>query len=278
VEQCQGDVLDPATLDIACKEVGSIVHAAGLVSYWRPRADQVHQVNHKGTTNLLRAAKEAGVKRFLLTSSISTLGWVEDGETGDEDSCYNWGDLPYCSSKRAAEEQVLGAEGIEGLAVNPGIILGAGDINRNGGRMLLRARQEQNRIAPPGHTTLVNLSDAVAGHLLALDKGRAGERYILGGTMASFMEIFSRVAAVVEAPPPSRTARPWQLYLVGALQEIRAGILRREPSFTRDLARLCSRNRQYRSAKAIAELGYQPESIERGIEDCWRWYRDNGVC
>lgn len=279
VELCAGDVTDPDSLEPAAAGCEAVVHLAGVVSYWRPRRAMQEAVNVGGTRNVIEAAVAAGARRLLLTSSMATLGYVEGDGEGDEDTAYNWGpfDLGYMESKKAAEELVLGEDRIEGLAVNPGIVFGARDLHRNGGRMLIALSEGGPPAYPCGATTCANLRDVAAGHLLALDRGRAGRRYVLGGTTGSFGEIFEKVAAVVGQEPPRRMAGPGAMWLYGALSELGAAFRKAEPPATRALSVISSRNRRYSSARAVAELGYHPAPLEEGIAACLEWYRAEGV-
>ena len=277
VELAQGDVTRPESLEAACRDMDSVIHAAGIISYWSRRRAELQEVNVEGTRNLLRAANSAGVQRFLLTSSIAAVGWVAGEGEGDEDTPFNWEGVGYCETKAEAESLALGWEGLETLAVSPGIILGQGDVNQNGGRVLLQLQQGQLAAAPRGSTTVANLDDVVAGHLAALDRGTPGQTYILGGTTLSFLDFFGKVAGVIGATAPQRTANAALLNTVALAQEAAAAFSGKEPRLTRQLVALSTRNRTYSSAKAREALGYTPRPLAEGIEACWRWYRDKGL-
>lgn len=275
-----GDVTLPESLPPALEGVDCVVHLAGIVSYLRTPAARarLHRVFVDGTRNLLDAAATAGVKRFLLTSSIAALGWLPEDQVGDESTPWNWGplDIPYFAAKKGAEDLVLSETRMEALAVNPGIILGANDFQHNGARLLLQVASGAMPGAPPGATTLANLGDVARGHVAALDRGRAGNRYILGGTAISFLEMYRRIGQVVGREPPDRVLSPLVVRSAGTLQEALGQLRGREPAVTRALAEISIRNRRFRSDKATGELGYFPGPIETGIGECWRWLRDKG--
>lgn len=272
----QGDVTQPESLQISGCEV--VFHLAGVVSYWKPGRPRLDRVNVSGTANVLHAAVAAGVRRFVLTSSIATLGHVPGHDVGDEDSPFNWGpwNLGYQETKLAAERLVLAETRIDTLAVLPGIVFGARDAQQNGGRMLLQVTQGIPGV-PCGATTAANLDDVAAGHLLALERGRPGRRYVLGGTTGSFRDLFGRVAQVLGAPAPTRVLPEPILLANGLWQELRGRLSGQEPKYTRELARVTARNRQYSSDRAMRELGYAPRPLEIGIEACREWYRAEGL-
>jgi dihydroflavonol-4-reductase len=272
-ERVEGDILNPESLAGAVKGIEAVVHTAGMVSYWNPNSARQWQVNVEGTRTMLDAAVRGGVRRFLLTSSIAALGYVEDDGLGDEETAYNWGDLGvhYCDSKHRSEELVLAESRIETLAVNPGIVFGERDLRVSASRMLVQARNGGPTVAPPGRTTVCTARDMVSGHLAALDRGRTGERYVLGGHTLSFLELFQRIAKIVDGRAPTRVAPRGVLVAFGLFKEWGALLSGKEPDFTRQLAEMSSRNRQYSSAKAERELGFSASELAPCLERTWAW-------
>lgn len=277
-ELVAGDVTDIASLRAACDGIEAVVHAAGVVSYWKPRYPAVHHVNVEGTRFMLDAAADAGVKRFVLTSSIAALGWVHGDSVGDETTAWNWQgqDIAYMDTKFAAQQLVLAESRMETLAVNPGIVLGAGDVAENGLRMLLQIHDGSLPGVPPGRTTCCVLDDVVQGHLAALEKGRAQECYVLGGTTGSFRDIFGRMGTALGKQAPTRELPAWALHLVARGHVLKARFTQKEPRLTPALVRVTTRNRQYRSDKAMRELDYTPSPLESGIEAAWAWAKAEG--
>ena len=273
-----GDVTRPDTLPPALEGIDAVAHVAGIVTYLRTSAARrrLDSLFVGGTRNLLDAAANAGVRRFLLTSSIATLGWLPEGQVGDEDTPWNWEtlDIPYFKAKKGAEDLVLAETRMEGLAVNPGIAIGAGDLQFNALRMIQQVASGRIPGVPPGSTTLANLSDVAWGHVAALERGRPATRYVLGGTTSSFLDLYSRIGMVVGAPAPKKVLSPRILRIVATAQEFAGRLRSREPALTRALVEISIRNRRYTSARAERELGYTPRPIEHGIAACWNWFRD----
>lgn len=275
-ERLEGDVTRPETLRVSGCE--AVFHLAGVVSYWPRGRARMDRVNVDGTRAVLEAAVAAGVSRFVLTSSIAALGYVDGDGEGSEDTAFNWErfNLGYQETKRASEALVLAETRVETVSVLPGIVFGARDVHRNGGRMLLQVAKGIPGV-PCGATTAANLTDVAAGHLLALDKGRSGRRYVLGGTTASFASLFARVAKVLSKDPPGRVFGEGVLLANGLMSELVGMVSGTEPAFSRQLARVSTRNRRYSSDRAVQELGYAPGPLEIGIEACRAWYRAEGI-
>lgn len=279
VQKVAGDVTEPDSLAAAVAGVDAVVHTAGVVSYWRARREEQERVNVDGTRNLLQAVCAAGVPRFLITSSIATLGWVPEGEIGDEETAWNWDgmDIGYFETKRAAEQLVLAETRVQGLAVNPGIVFGTADIHFNAGRMFQQILAGGPPGVPPGHTTVATIADVVAGHLAALDRGRAGQRYVLGGHTLSFKELFGEIAAAMGRSAPQRELPAALVRLVGWGADLSSRVTGREPYMTPQLAAMVTRNRRYSSAKAIRELDYPVSPLRPCLESVYNWYVERGL-
>ena len=132
-------------------------------------------------------------------------------------------------------------------------------------------------MAPSGHTTVCTARDMVSGHVAALERGRDGERYILGGHTLSFLELFQRIAPIVGGKAPTRTASLQTLLGFGLVKDWGALLSGNEPDFTRQLAHMSSRNRQYRSDKAIRELDFSVSELEPCLERTWAWLSVRGL-
>lgn len=277
VEVAPGDITDPASVRAATDGVDAVVHAAGVVSYWARKADFQYAVNVDGTRYVLDAAADAGVRRVLFTSSIAALGSVDGGGEGSEDTPFNWGamGLAYMETKHAAQTMVLDDDRLETVAVLPAIAFGPGDLHDNGLRVLKQVALGKMRPLRTGGTTAANLSDIVAGHLAALDRGRNGRSYVLGGWTGSFHQLFTLAADVVGTTPPAYIAKSVVKAFSG-VQELRAWFSGVEPPITRALVEVAARNRRYSSARAEAELGYAPKPLREGMVEAMTWAKANG--
>ena len=273
-ELYEGDVTRPESLSGACEGIEAVIHAAGVVSYWKRGHARMHEVHVNGTRNLLEAASSAGVQRFVHTSSMACFGFVDGDGVGSEDTAYNWGPLNigYCDTKKAAEDLVLGWQDMPCVAVNPGVTLGEGDVNGNGLRLFTQLKAGKIRGIPPGATTLCDLRDVVAGHLAALETGQPGQRYHLGGHPLSWEEVFHRAAEVVDAPPPPRKVTRGQMMAFARLNLAWGTLTGTEPKITPQLVEMSSRNRQYDCSKAKKELGYTVSDLDESMNLIWDWH------
>ena len=275
IELAAGDLGDADTLAAALHGVEAVCHLAGRASYWPARAAEMREVNVHGTARLLDACAGAGVATLLYTSSIATLGSVPGAELGDETTPYDWHSLgiAYFDTKYEAERMVLGDPRVAAVVVNPGLVFGAGDLNGNALR-LVREVAAGVPGYPPGGTTAAILADVVSGHLAALDRGRAGQRYILGGHPLSFQELFAAIAEAVGVAAPRRRLAPWMLGMMALAHTGVSHLSGREPRLSLPTCRILTRNRRYRSAKAVAELGYAVSALATGLRACWEWHLD----
>jgi len=273
VEVFVGDLCEADSVRAAADGMEVVFHAAGLVAYSPRLRPQLEAVNVEGTRNVIDACVDAGVQRIVYSSTIGALGYVEGDGEGDENTAFNWNRrlLPYFDSKQRAENVVLGQNKVEAVALNPGIMIGAEDRNKNASMLLERVANDQVTSLLSGATTLATRQDIVDGHLRAMEKGRSGERYILGGTAISWDVLFERVAAVVGGTPPTRRLPQWVLFLAAYGDAFRVAISGGEPRWTHQFAEISRRNRKFSSNKAISELGYAPSPLESGLEACWSW-------
>ncbi|MBF8255893.1 MAG: nucleoside-diphosphate-sugar epimerase [Anaerolineales bacterium] len=197
-----GDILDPASLEPALRGVSLVFHAAAQSAYWR-RPQDVLQAAVDGTRNVVEAARRAGVRRVVLTSSVAALGVPAAGELLDEAHPFNLppGRFLYGFSKARSEEAARQAAGsdLELVIVNPSIVLGAGDVNRISGSIILESARGRAFVYTDGGANYVHIDDVTAGHLAAAARGRPGERYILGGENLTHRQALTEV----RSPRPS---------------------------------------------------------------------------
>ncbi|MFT4976928.1 MAG: dihydroflavonol-4-reductase [Myxococcota bacterium] len=269
----QGDVTDPSSLAAATRGAEAVLHAAGVISYDSDQIEQMRTVNVQGTRNMLDAAAASGVRRFVLTSSIAGLGWVPGDAVGDEQTAWNWHGMgmDYMQSKLDAQDLALAERRLETVAVLPGIVIGQGDISGNGVRLLRQLHSGQVPVSPPGATTVTSLSDAIGGHLLALDSGQPGEGYIIGTWHGAFHELYCRISTELGCAPPRMVIPAWAVQVIAHQRYWFDRLRSRAPRISPTLARVITHNRRYSSQKAMDALGFSPGPLEEGIQACWRW-------
>ena len=206
-EDALGDILDPReTLAEVMEGCDWVFHVAAISDYWRRGSDLLYKVNVEGTTNVLTAAKLAGVRRFVFTSSLAALGVPRNGQLLTESSRFNLEPrrFPYAHSKHLAEQEVLKAagSGLEAVIVNPTVVLGPRDVNQISGSIITEAASGRLFFYPPGGVNFVAVEDVAAGHIAAAERGQTGQRYILAGENLRHRDALRVICEVVKRRPP----------------------------------------------------------------------------
>ena len=281
-EMVVGDVLDLDSLRAAMTGCDWVIHAAAISQYWRNGADLIYRVNVEGTRNALRAAQEAGVQRLVYTSSAAALGLPPTpGAVLDETSTFNLPPehFPYGHSKVLAEAAVQEAvrNGLDAVIVNPVPVIGQRDIGFVGGEFLRAARQGKAVVAPPGGSGVVSARAVGRGHVLAAERGRTGERYLLNGENLRFRDLMATVADVVGARPPwfviPRPAMRLFAAAVGVANRVHNG----PPLIDEVQARLSAHKIYFDGGKAKRELGFPHVPARAAVEEAWTWYRNHDM-
>lgn len=280
-EEHVGDIRNPDSLRGAFQGCDVVFHTAANVAVFGARRDRQQATNVDGTRNVLEACLEHGVSRVVYTSSIAAIGLPEEGRLADETSPYNWGpyDMSYMETKRQAEAEAhrFVARGLDVVIVNPANIFGPGDIHFHLGGLLIAVQRGRVSAVPAGGFTVCHVGDVAQGHLAAAERGRTGERYILGGENLTFREIVQTVAEVVGARPPRFTIPNLLLPVGGLAMEGLSLLTGKPPLLTRRSATLAGRHLYYSSARAESELGYHITPFRESVRQAFDWYVVNGM-
>ncbi len=277
-----GDVLDESSLREAMAGCGVVFHAAAMAQYWRQSPSLLYAVNIVGTRNVLRVAVMSGVERVVLTSSVAALGVPErDGRPRDESSPFNWAParFHYGHSKLLAEAEARRAiaEGLDVVCVNPATVLGRRDINFVGGEILRAVHRGYAVVAPPGGMGVVAAEVVGAGHVLAAESGRTGERYILNGENITHRDLLTLVAAELGRRPPWLTVPRGVTRLAARLGRAALQAVRLPPPPLLVQLDLCARDMYFDGRKAERELGLPRIGARVAVKDAWHWYREHGL-
>ncbi len=283
VETVAGDLRDRASLEKAARGCVALYHVAADYRLWVREPETIYRVNVEGSRDLLRAAAEAGVARMVYTSSVATLGLKRDGTPADETTPVAFGDMigHYKRSKYLAEEEVrrlIADEGLPVVIVNPSTPIGPRDVKPTPtGRVIVEAAAGRMPAFVDTGLNVVHVEDVAEGHLLAFDRGRVGERYVLGGRDMTLAEILAVIAPLVGRRPP-RVRIPHDLILPLAHAAEAWARLRRkgEPFVTVDGIRMAKKRMFFSSARAESELGYTARPAEHALEDAVAWFKDEG--
>jgi dihydroflavonol-4-reductase len=278
-----GDLTDAASLARAVAGCRYVVHVAADYRFWVPDPDAMLRANVEGTLAVMRAAQAAGAERIVHCSSVAALGMTHDGTPADEATPTNEADFigTYKRSKFLAERAVLDLvrqEGLPAVVVNPSAPVGPRDIKPTPtGKMIRDAAAGRVPAYIDTGLNMVHVDDVAEGHALALEKGRTGERYVLGGENLLLKDILALVADVAGRRPP-RIELPEALVWPAAwLMEGFARATGIPPMMTREQIRMARHKMFYSSAKAMRELGYAPRPLRGAVEDAVAWFRANGM-
>ncbi|HEY3730189.1 MAG TPA: hopanoid-associated sugar epimerase [Steroidobacteraceae bacterium] len=277
LEVAVGDLTAPATLEPALSGCQALFHVAADYRLWSPDPEALYRNNVDGTRNVIEAARRAGVERVVYTSSVATIGLRADGAPSTEEDVARLQDMigPYKRSKFLAEEWVRAAASpaLPIVIVNPSTPIGPGDVKPTPtGRMVLDAASGRMPAYVETGLNIVHVDDVAAGHLLAYRHGRAGQRYILGGTDLSLQQILAMIAALAGRRAP-RVRLPHALvmplaYIAEALARVTGGDTR----ITVDGVRMARHHMYFSSARAERELGYKARPAQQAVEDAVRWF------
>lgn len=278
-----GDLTDPDSLDRAAAGCQYVVHVAADYRFWVPDPDAMLRANLDGTLAMMRAAARAGAERIVYCSSVAALGQIGDGTPATEATPTNPADFVgiYKRSKYLAESAALDLARREGLplvVVNPAAPIGPRDAKPTPtGKMVLDAASGRVPAYIDTGLNIVHVDDVAEGHALALERGRIGERYILGGENMLLKDILALIASVVGHRPPSiclPEALLWPAAYVMEKLAVRTGIA---PIMTRDHLKMARKKMFYDSTKAKEDLGYSPRPVRLAVEDAITWYRGHGM-
>ncbi len=282
-ELAEGDLRDPASLAAAVAGCRYVVHVAADYRLWVPDPAPMLAANVDGTRALLLAAASAGAERIVYCSSVAALGLVGDGTPGTEDTPVHPDGIvgAYKRSKYLAEQAVrdlVRDHAAPVVIVNPSTPVGPRDIKPTPtGKMVLDAAAGRMPAYVDTGLNIVHVDDVAAGHVLALERGRIGEAYILGGHDLGMPELLAMVDDVMGRRTPRRARLPHGLLWPVALgMESAARAFGIEPLVTREMLAMAKKRMYFSPAKAIAELGYAPRPARQAVADAVAWFRGAG--
>src|SRR5208337_4903745 len=269
-----GDLRDAASIAPALSGCDVVFHVAADYRLWVRDPEEMYRSNVEGTRSLLEAARKQGVRRIVYTSSVATMGFTfnNNGSVADEQSPVGIADMigHYKRSKFMAEQVAVEAarSGIDVVIVNPTTPIG---------RIVVDFMKRKFPAYVETGLNLVDATECARGHVQALEKGRSGERYILGGENLTLKQILDRLAVITNLPSPT-VKLPYIFALAaGVVDEMVTGrLLGREPRATIDAVRMGRKMMFVSSAKAERELGWRMVPVDGALRRSVEWFRDNG--
>ena len=281
VEQVPGDILNRDSVDRALQGCEVVFHCAAAYTFWAPDPDLMYQTNVGGTANVLEAARQAGVSRVIYTSTVSTVG-LAAGELGTENTPLDPSHLVghYKKSKYRAEclALTMASEGLPVVVVNPTTPVGPWDVKPTPtGRMVLDFLRGRIPVYLETGMNLVDVADVAAGHILAMERGEPGQRYLLGNRNVTLREVFAMLQGATGRRAPRWRAPYWLALGAGYLDQLVEGrVLGREPRIPLEGLKVARTPMYVSCQKAVSELGQPQSPVEAALERSVRWFVDHG--
>jgi dihydroflavonol-4-reductase len=284
-ERVIGDLRDSASIEKAIGGCEVVFHVAADYRLWVRDPEEMYRSNVEGTRTLLAAARRYGLRRVVYTSSVATIGFSTNGHGGqmtDENSPVSLGEMVghYKRSKFMAEQAAFEAAraGQDVVIVNPTTPVGERDVKPTPtGRIVLDFLKRKFPAYVDTGLNLVDASECARGHIQALEKGRSGERYILGGENLTLKQILDRLAAITGLRSPTVKLPYVFAFATGVVDEMVTGrLMRREPRATIDAVRMGRKMMFVSSAKAERELGWRRVPVDGALRRSVEWFRANG--
>jgi dihydroflavonol-4-reductase len=282
IEVVAGDLRNPESVAEAVSGCGVVFHVAADYKLWTREPREMFRSNVDGTRNLLHAAQNAGVERFVYTSTVGCIGLPPEG-LGDEDTPARLEEMtgPYKRSKFLAERVALefAGDGFPVVIVNPTAPVGDHDVKPTPtGKILVDFLRGTMPAFLDTGLNIVDVADVAEGHLRACDQGRTGERYILGGENMTLEQILGTLARIAGKKAPTLRIPYAVAYAAGLASTAWAGVTGAQPLAPLDGVRMARKKMWVRHDKAARELGYEPGPAAGALERAVEWFRMNGYC
>lgn len=280
-ETATGDLRDSASLEKAMQGCEAVFHVAADYRLWVRDPAEMYRSNVKGTRAILQAARKNGVRCVVYTSSVATIGFIGSGHPADEDSPVSLADMigHYKRSKFMAEQLALeaGRNGMRVVTVNPTTPVGEQDVKPTPtGRIVVDFLLRKFPAYVETGLNLVDVRECARGHVMAFQKGKSGERYILGGENLTLKQILDKLSAISGLPSPALKLPYFVAFVAGAVDETVSGrLFGREPRATVETVRMGKKKMWASSGKAERELGWKTIPVENALRRAVEWFRTN---
>ena len=282
IETATGDLRDPASLEKAMAGCDVVFHVAADYRLWVRDPAEMYRSNVEGTRAILDAARKNAVRCVVYTSSVATMGFTGNGRPADEDSPVSLADMigHYKRSKFMAEQVALeaGRGGMRVVTVNPTTPVGEQDVKPTPtGRIVVDFLKGKFPAYVETGLNLVDVRECARGHVAALEKGKSGERYILGGENLTLKQILDKLGTISSLPSPRVKLPYFVAYVAGAVDQTVSGrLLGREPRATVETVRMGKKKMWASSGKAERELGWKTMPADGALRRAVEWFRANG--
>ena len=275
IQTLTGSLNDDLTREMSGCEV--LFHVAAQYSLWQADSELLYRSNVLGTRNILACARQAGIERTVYTSSVATIGVKQDGVANETyQSSVDRLVGNYKKSKYYAEQEAVGAVrlGQDIVIVNPSAPIGAYDLKPTPtGEIIVRFLKRKMPFYVDTGLNLIDVKDVAQGHILALEKGKTGDRYILGNQNITFQRLLDKLEQITGLPAPKYTIPYWIPYSVAWLEENILAKLGRQPTVALDGVRMSRQKMFYDASKAVRELGLPQSDIDLALREAVQWFQ-----
>lgn len=282
VELAEGDLRDARSMGAALEGCRALYHVAADYRLWAPQPEDIVRANLDGVRTIMEATLAVGTPRVVYTSSVATLkpGSAEAPTEEAQPLTPYTAIGAYKRSKLVAErlvDRMVSERSLPAVIVNPSTPIGPRDVKPTPtGRIIVEAASGRMPAFVETGMNLVHVDDVAAGHLLAFDKGRVGERYILGGENVSLRLLLADIAGLVGRKPPTVNLPRGPLYPLAFAAEAVARMTKKEPFLNVDALRMSEHTMFFSSSKAETELGYRHRPYREAVADAVAWFREAG--
>ena len=282
IEYKYGDVNDIESLENAFLGADVVFHLAGIIEIGNGNKAKMYKVNVEGTKNVVDVCKKVGVKKLVYTSSVHAIKEKPKGEVIEETNEFSSKFVKgtYAKTKAEATKYVLDAqdEKLDVIITHPSGVIGPYEYKRsNLGQLIIDCYYKKMKAYLDGGYNFVDVRDVADGLVLALQKGRPGQCYILAGHYVSIKELMKYVEDITHVPAPKFKIARWFAYATGFLSEIYYKIMKQKPLFTSYSVYTTGTNSNFSIQKAQKELGYNPRPIKETMEDTINWLKEEGI-
>lgn len=282
IEYKYGDVNDIESLENAFLGADVVFHLAGIIEIGNGNKAKMYKVNVEGTKNVVDVCKKVGVKKLVYTSSVHAIKEKPKGEVIEETNEFSSKFVKgtYAKTKAEATKYVLDAqdEKLDVIITHPSGVIGPYEYKRsNLGQLIIDCYYKKMKAYLDGGYNFVDVRDVADGLVLALEKGRPGQCYILAGHYVSIKELMKYVEEITHVPAPKFKIARWFAYATGFLSEIYYKIMKQKPLFTSYSVYTTGTNSNFSMQKAQKELGYNPRPIKETMEDTINWLKEEGI-
>ncbi len=278
VEIFFGSILNPDDTHLAMDGMDYVIHCAGDTSDWFKNKKKQRNINVEGTRNVMEASLKHHIKRNVHTSTIDTFGYNPNGLVDENWTDFNYTRNNYAVTKREGEMIALSyvEKGLDVVVINPGSMIGPYDHTLQYGRLYGDLRDGKVPGIPPGGVSWGHVTEVAKAHVIALKHGRTGEKYICAGDNATYEEVFSEIAKIMDVEPPKKVFPKWTMMAYAYFSDFVSLFSNKPPQVSTGRARDMCIFQAMDSTKAQKELGYRIITVKGMVEDAYNWYKKNG--